>query len=325
MGHFYKYDNGIWSPCHTVPYADPAKGMRDTTLGDARKLNLVPSVMGIIGVINQPVINNYRVDQAIRSALTLPREQESFKSYSARCIYELGATANDAYAVAAWCFEHQPKPLLNADEFAKLVLIDAEAHSEAAKLLGTEIHDHVSNFLKEHFGDDPINVCQPLPDCDTPEMMLLCQPVREWLLENVEKVHAVEQIVGSLEHGYAGTLDLDADIKGIGRAIIDFKSQPVKRNGTGPKPAFYFSYGKQLAAYAVASVGYQKIDNAPKLVSIIIDKANAGEVFVKAWDNPQELWRQFLNNADSWRFENQYDPRVPEEGFKALTKVMNEH
>lgn len=305
MSHYYKHNNGIWTPCHQVPYADPTRGMRDTNLGDARKLGLVPSVMGLIGVINQPTINNYRVDQAIKSALTLPRETEDELAYVTRCLRDMGVRANDSHAVAQWCYNFQPRPVLNADEFAKLVEIDAEAHSEAAKKLGSDLHQVISDYCKDRSAMVP------------PHLIELVSPVVCWIEENITEIHAVEEIVGSLEHGYAGTLDLDCELREIGPALCDYKSQNVKRNGKGPKPEFYFSYGKQLAAY-------EKGKGKKKLVSVIIDKANAGEVFVKVWDNPQELWRQFLNNADSWRFENQYDPRVPEEGFKQLTKVMNE-
>ena len=49
--HWYKQDG---SPCYEVPYADPKKGMRSTTIRDARKLNLVPSVTTILQVMDKP-------------------------------------------------------------------------------------------------------------------------------------------------------------------------------------------------------------------------------------------------------------------------------
>lgn len=88
--------------------------------------------------------------------------------------------------------------------------------------------------------------------------------------------------------------------------MVDYKSQNVKRNGNGPKPVFYTSWGKQLAAYAMAS---KEPGNDKALVSLIIDKNNNGEVHVKVWDNPGALWQQFLHSAAIWRFENNYDPR----------------
>ena len=39
--HWYTKEG---TACYEVPYADPSKGMRSTTLADARKLKLLPSV-----------------------------------------------------------------------------------------------------------------------------------------------------------------------------------------------------------------------------------------------------------------------------------------
>ena len=52
------------------------------TLRDARKLGLVPSVTTIIGCASSPALTNWKIDQAILSALTLGRlEEETEKEY----------------------------------------------------------------------------------------------------------------------------------------------------------------------------------------------------------------------------------------------------
>lgn len=51
-------------------------GMRPATLRDARILNLVPSVTSIIGLADKPALTNWKIDQAILAALTLPRSPE---------------------------------------------------------------------------------------------------------------------------------------------------------------------------------------------------------------------------------------------------------
>jgi hypothetical protein len=50
--------------------------LRNTTLRDARKLNLVPSVMTILSIIEKPGLIKWQVDQGILSALTLARKQK---------------------------------------------------------------------------------------------------------------------------------------------------------------------------------------------------------------------------------------------------------
>ncbi|MFT4177010.1 MAG: hypothetical protein QM627_10180 [Luteolibacter sp.] len=80
--HWY-HVNG--EPCHQVPYADPRKGMRATTLTDARKLNLLPSVTNVLAVKDKPMLTTWKVDQAIHSALRLTRnEGESESAFLSR-------------------------------------------------------------------------------------------------------------------------------------------------------------------------------------------------------------------------------------------------
>jgi hypothetical protein len=84
-GHWYKADG---SPCYTVPYADPRKGERATTLRDAKKLNLFPSTTGVISVAARPGLEKWKAEQLLLAGLTLPRlPHESEKEWIAR-IYE---------------------------------------------------------------------------------------------------------------------------------------------------------------------------------------------------------------------------------------------
>ena len=64
-GHWYTQDG---EPKYEMPYADPAKGMRPTTLRDARKLNLVPSVTTILGVPAKPFLNQWIIEQHLEAA-----------------------------------------------------------------------------------------------------------------------------------------------------------------------------------------------------------------------------------------------------------------
>jgi len=66
--HWYQRDG---RPLHTVL---SAKGEpRPTTLRDARKLNLLPSVTNILGIIAKPELTAWLQEQAVMAALTLPR------------------------------------------------------------------------------------------------------------------------------------------------------------------------------------------------------------------------------------------------------------
>ncbi len=69
MGHWYKQDG---SPMHEVESL--AGTMRPTTLRDARKYKLVPSVMSILSIIDKPGLTKWQIEQGIMAALTLGRE-----------------------------------------------------------------------------------------------------------------------------------------------------------------------------------------------------------------------------------------------------------
>jgi hypothetical protein len=53
--HWYSLDG---KPCHTVPNKD-GDGTRTTTLRDARKLQLLPSVTTIIGILDKPQLTKW--------------------------------------------------------------------------------------------------------------------------------------------------------------------------------------------------------------------------------------------------------------------------
>ena len=66
--HWYRRDG---EPMHSVP---SSKGEpRPTTVRDARKLGLLPSVTNVLNVINKPELVEWKMTQAVLAALTLPR------------------------------------------------------------------------------------------------------------------------------------------------------------------------------------------------------------------------------------------------------------
>ena len=100
--HWYFPDG---TPLHEVPRAD-GKGTRSTSLRDARKLGLFPSVTNVLGVIAKPGLDAWKQEQAILAALTLPRnEDESLDDFAKRVITdmtsEVGRAADLGSAVHA--------------------------------------------------------------------------------------------------------------------------------------------------------------------------------------------------------------------------------
>lgn len=101
-------------PCHSVPYADKKRAgeTRSTTLGDARKMNLLPSVTSILGVIDRPQLNDWKQTQCVLSAITLPRQDGEVD-----------------------------------DDFAKRVVADSWEYVSEAADRGTKVHKAIENYL----------------------------------------------------------------------------------------------------------------------------------------------------------------------------------
>ena len=93
--HWYRKDGG---PQYTVKAKDGSD--RPTTLRDARKMDLVPSVTTILKIAAKPGLEQWKLEQMLLAAMTLPRrEQEDEKAYIARIVAdskESGKRAADA-------------------------------------------------------------------------------------------------------------------------------------------------------------------------------------------------------------------------------------
>jgi hypothetical protein len=88
-------------------------GLRATTLADARKVGLVPSVTTVLQVIAKPALTNWMVDQGILAALTLP----------------IGDSETEA-------------------EWLKRVKSDSQQQAKDAASEGNRIHDACEQFYK---------------------------------------------------------------------------------------------------------------------------------------------------------------------------------
>jgi hypothetical protein len=72
---------------------------RNTTLRDARKLNLVPSVTSVLSIAAKPGLERWKINQALLSALTLPQmEGESLDDFMARSLEDSREQAIQAAA-----------------------------------------------------------------------------------------------------------------------------------------------------------------------------------------------------------------------------------
>lgn len=110
--HWYHKDG---KPCYEVPYKDPTKGFRSTTLKDAKLLGLLPSTTTILRMLDKPALTAWKIETACLAVLTSPR---------------LASEELDAFV----------KRVLQTDK-------EQDAESAKARELGTRIHDAIELFL----------------------------------------------------------------------------------------------------------------------------------------------------------------------------------
>ena len=92
MSHWYE-KNG--KPKYTIVGANGKE--RDTTLRDARKLNLFPSTTTVLNELSAPGLERWKIDQAMQAVLTLPRNAgESLDEFKRRALIDSGEQARKA-------------------------------------------------------------------------------------------------------------------------------------------------------------------------------------------------------------------------------------
>lgn len=253
--HWYHRDG---RPCHQVEMKSKPGQMRNTNVGDARKLSLIPSVTNILSVVAAESLVSWRIDQAILAAITITRmDGEDDKAFITR------------------------------------ILTDMDKERDDAATLGSEIHSLIANFLVtgERLVEGVVGQ--------------LVAPLYDWADQNVVNVHYSEEV--KVGEGYAGTIDLKAEIKDRGLCILDFKSRKSKDG----KYALYSKDRRQLAAYRAADA----IHHAPaeKCLSVLVNSQDPQEPFIHEWphDSIESGYRSFLACLEVWSDEKNYNPRNP--------------
>lgn len=145
--HWYKLDG---APQYTVLAKDGSE--RATTLRDARSMNLVPSVTTILQVASKPGLEQWKLEQMLLSALTLPKlPDESEKTYIARIVADSKETAKQAANAGTRIHESieqwfDGKETVEHQEIAELVEIELKKHFGTDKWMVEKSFAHPDGF-----------------------------------------------------------------------------------------------------------------------------------------------------------------------------------
>jgi hypothetical protein len=250
--HWYKPTG---EPCHFIAKAK-GDGDRATTITDARKLNLLPSVTNILSVIGKPGLDKWRLNQVALAAYNSPPQGEE-----------------------------------SADYYTKRIIEAAFEQVSAAADLGSRIHDALEKILEG----------EPVEE----EMLAYVQPTIDWKQDRRITFDQREIVLVNTAEGYAGRCDV------IGRGakgqpvILDYKT---RKSEPGKPMTAYDGQGAQLAAYAVAHWGEEKLHKVTA-ANVFISTTEPGRMEVHKHDNLVAEWEFFRACCAIWRKIKNYDPR----------------
>ncbi len=184
--------------------------------------------------------------------------------------------------------ENFRQPHESVEDYGNRVYQISQTKARDAALFGKELHAAV-----EVYPQMPMNQ----------EMMPWFLKFENWWKANDVIPIARESVLLDHDLGVAGTADLIAHHRGL-RAIVDFKTQDVKVDDKGnKKPAYYDSWPRQLAFYAVAdSKNSQTFPLLPRCISLILDSNPNGELYEKVWEKNEILsaYEDFTIAAYQW-------------------------
>lgn len=254
--HWYFYDG---QPCYEVLKSDYS-GYRNTTLRDAKKLNLVPSVTSIMKVLYRPALERWKMEQTVLAAMTLPKI-EGERDY----------------------------------EFANRIIEDSRTEGMAAADFGTHIHSLIEWYIKSAYLGNLDEDFDFLPDDKH-----YLRGWKNWADEVGFIPELVEISFASLLYGFGGKIDCIGTVEGrrcvIDWKTQKTKTSDLLHEKDGSELKFYPEWRPQLAAYW-KGMGWS---NVKDLCSVAISSTEPGVVQHQFWDDPEDGWEEFSAMKRIW-------------------------
>lgn len=186
MSHWY-YKDG--TPCHTMPTKKGAKNAdRPTTIADARKLGLLPSVSTITSVLSAPGLEGYKLRE-----------------------------------LAKQCYLNPAHPGEDMAGYVNAMLEKGKEDGAGAADIGTQIHA----CLEAHFTKQPIPQEYVTINGTDWQIDTFISPVERILNELGVQICGAEAVLVNANEGYAGTSDLPCHVRGV-PSIGDYKTKRTK-------------------------------------------------------------------------------------------------
>jgi len=218
-GHWYRSDG---TPVHRLPTADE-QGQRPTTLRDARRLGLYPSVTSVLGVLSKPGLEQWKLNQVALATLRAPKsEQESDEYWCNRVrniafeqveqAADLGTMIHGALEAAMEGKPYDPElrvyvePVLKWKETTGIRIVAREA-----RLVNREEGFAGTADVLFRFGNSGMGILdyktrkttegKPVLSFDNQAMQLAAYGATYWGAENVDQILAANIFISTTEPG----------------------------------------------------------------------------------------------------------------------------
>jgi len=186
---------------------------------------------------------------------------------------------------------------LEEDYFARIIPKAREDGKQAAEF-GTATHDGIECILKGWAWDK-----------ENPLLKLAA----DWIQENVEVVHWLEETLVSESMGIAGRCDAFLKLRGMGDAVVDWKTRRFKELKSGWKCGWYKKDVRQISFYAACvERGLESLGLPTEVaaINIALNTREPSPIEVKEWtqkerDNSVEMV-DAINTL--WRDEHNFYP-----------------
>jgi hypothetical protein len=274
--HYYDIHG---NPCHTQPCVskNAKKPTRPTTVSDAKKLGLFPSVSAYTRVLANPALDRHKQLEVVKA-----------------------------------CYNCVPGGGETLEEYGKHILDKSQEDAMGAADLGTQIHAAIEAYLTnpEYDLDDAVIT---MPDGNVGHASKFVLPAIERMKELNISVLSAEKVLVNAPEGYAGTTDIVGAIDGD-PIILDFKSKRTKPN-VRVEP--YDVHPIQIAAYFKAQwgrpgLGYGDFTTG-RGINIFISTTEIGRVEHTIYEEKElrGAWEAFQCCCALYRYTKKFDPRRP--------------
>ena len=271
-GHWYTLDG---KAAHTQPTKTKgAKPTRPTTIADAKRLGLLPSVSAYTRMLAAPYLERYKMLE-----------------------------------VAKACYNCPPAGGENYDDYARHIIEKSGKDGSGAAEVGTAVHAALDLFFTDR---EAYNGCADIQcqDGNVVPADSFVLPAMARINGMGLEVKSTESILVNAAYGYAGTTDMIfTKVEKCG--ILDFKT---KRTKEGEPVISGDTHAMQIAAYHAAYWGAddgEPIGVNATGYNVYISTTEIGRVDVVEYSRDELLegWSAFKSCCTLYRYIKKFDPR----------------